>query len=107
MAAVRAENMVLGPEREGHADGGGFLPDGEVGRSGVIVGDTFIGALGFDFVENGFKFPNGAHVPPDVQQVFGGISGQLLLDGPVVSVRRNIGEADNLAGKDFFRLYNN
>ena len=33
VAAVGAEDVVVGRQREGHADGGGLLADGQVGRA--------------------------------------------------------------------------
>ena len=69
VAAVRPEDVVLGPEAERHADGRRFLPDREMGGSGVVVRDRLVRALGLDLVEAGLELADGAHVLPDVQEV--------------------------------------
>src|ERR1051325_6725719 len=74
-------------------------------RSGMIVGHTSIRALGLDLVENRFEFPNGAHVEPDIQEVFRRVTCQFLLQSLVVRIYRHIAKTYRFAGKDFFRLY--
>ena len=69
MAAVRAEDVVVGREREGHADGRGFLPDGKMGRAEMIVLDALVNALDLDLVEDGFELADGGHVLPDGEEV--------------------------------------
>ena len=105
VAAVRAENMVLGSQRESHTDGGGFLSDGEVRRTGVIVGDALIGALGLDLVENGFEFADAAHVPPDIQEVFGRIRGALFFESLPIRIYGNGRKSQSVTGKNLFGFY--
>src|SRR5262249_27831035 len=64
VAAVRSEDVILGAESESHPDGRGLLANGKMSRAGVIVGYGLVGAFGFDLVEAGLKFANGAHVLP-------------------------------------------
>ena len=70
VAAVRAEDVVVGRQRERHADRRRLLPDREVRRSGVVVRDALVRALGLDLVEDRLELPDGAHVLPDVQEIF-------------------------------------
>ena len=42
VAAVRAVDVVVRRQREGHADGGRFLADGEMRGSEMIVGDALV-----------------------------------------------------------------
>ena len=104
VTAMRSKDMVVGSKRERHAYGRGLLADREVGGAGVIVGEAFVCAFGFDLVENGFEFPNRAHVLPHIQEVCSGISGKFFGDGLVVRIHRNVGEVDGFSGKDFFRF---
>ncbi len=63
-----------GVRRKGHAHGGRLLPDGQVSGAGVVVGDAPVGALDLDLVEDGLELADGAHVAPDVQEVFGRVA---------------------------------
>jgi hypothetical protein len=104
VAAMRAEDVVLGHERKGHADCRCFLPDREVRGTGVGVGHSLVRPLGFDLLESGLELANGAHVAPDVHQVLGRVFRKLLLDRLVVRVDRNRGEGDRLPREDSIRF---
>ncbi len=71
---MRAEDVIVGRQRERHADRRRFLADREVRGTGVIVGDALVGALRLDLVEHGLELADGAHVLPDVQQVLGRVA---------------------------------
>jgi hypothetical protein len=104
VAAVRAEDEVVGTERKSHSDGGRLLSDREVGRPGVRVGRATVDALRLDLAENGLEFPDRAHVLPDGEELGGRIGGHILVDRPVVRVYRNRREGDGLSRKNALGL---
>src|ERR1035438_4926138 len=89
MAAMRSKNIILGAEEKCHAHGGRFLPDGKVGRTGMVVRHAFVRALDLDFVQDRLKLANCAHVLPDMEKVLGGVTGELILRRAVVSIDRD------------------
>ena len=82
MAAVRAVDVVVGSQRERHADRARLLPDGKVGGARMVVCDSLIGPLDLDLVEDRFELADGAHVLPDAQQ----IRGRVLLEVRLVGI---------------------
>ena len=96
MAAVGAEDVVIGGQREGHPHRRRLLADGEMGGTGVVVGDAAVGALELDLVEDRLELPDRAHVPPDVQEVLGRVARPLLLHGLPVGVDRDVIEVDDV-----------
>ena len=70
VAAVAAEDEVVGVEIVSHTYGCSFLACGKVGRTGVVVFNTVVAARGLDQIEHGLELADGEHVAVDVQQVF-------------------------------------
>jgi hypothetical protein len=50
-------------------------------------------------------FPDGAHVPPDGQQIVRREAGQLFLDGRLVGVDLDLGEANPVSRKHLVGVY--
>ena len=70
VAAVAAEDEVVGVEVVSHTYGCGFLPCGKVCRTGIVVFHAVVAARGLDQIEHGLELADGEHVAVDVQQVF-------------------------------------
>ena len=107
MAAVRTKNKIFGPEGKGHADRGRFLSDRQMSRSGVVIRNTLIGALGLDFVEDGFELTDRAHVLPDLQKICRGVVPQFLFERAIVSVDGDFRHLDLRLGKNILRFDDN
>jgi hypothetical protein len=107
VAAVRAEDVVVGRERKRHPDRRRFLPDREMGRPGMGVGDPLVRAFRLDLLQRRLELANAAHVLPDVQQIGSGEARRLLRDRFVVRVQWNVSETNGLFDKDLLRLYDN
>jgi hypothetical protein len=105
VAAVRAVNMVVGSQRERHADGGRLLSDRQVRRAGVIISHALKRSLDLNFIQNGFELPNRAHVLPDGQEVFARIARPFFLRRALISIHLNVGQMDRPFGKYLFRFY--
>ncbi len=97
--------MVFGSESECHADRGGFLANGKMGRPGMMVREASVCAPELGFVEDGFEFADGAHIAPDAQEVIRREKLQLFGDRLLVGVNRNIGEMDRAPGERRGRIY--
>ncbi len=69
VAAVRAEDVVLGAQEIGLADGGRFLADRQVRRAPVVVLDALVVAFLLDAVEHGLELADDRHVAVDAHQV--------------------------------------
>ncbi len=104
VAAVRAEDVVVGRQRERHADRRGLLANREVGRPRVVVGHALVGALRLDLVEHRLELPDAAHVAPDVHEIICRERGALLGKRLRVRVDRDVAEPDRRSRKDFVRL---
>ena len=102
VAAVRAINVVVGSQCEGHADGGRFLPDRKMGGTGVVVCNSAIRPFELDLIEDGLELADGAHVLPYGQQ-FGHRERPQIRS---VGVDWNIRKMDGAPGKYFFRFNN-
>ena len=95
VAAVRAEDEIVGRQVEGHADRRRFLADREVGRAAVVVLDAFVDAFLLDAVEHGLELADGDHVAVDAHQVVRAILLGLGLRVGHVGVDRNLGRAQH------------
>ena len=102
VTAMRSENVIIGSQRECHAYGCRFLPNRKVRGTGVIVSDPLVGAGGLELLQNGFKFADRTHLPPDLQELFARVHRQFFPDGLVICVHRNIGEVNCSRRKCFF-----
>ena len=94
VAPVRAVDVIVRRQQKGHPHGGGFLPDRQVGRSEMIVGNAAIDPLRLDLVQDDLELADGGHVLPDGQEVPRREDRPLLRDRPGVGVDRNVGEPD-------------
>src|SRR5215469_9899473 len=103
---MRSENVTLGRQGKRHADGGRLLTDRQMSGAGVMVGESFVCALGFNFVENRFEFANGAKIPPDVQQILARVRLDFLGHALGIGVDGNGSELDGFAGEHPLRLDN-
>ncbi len=107
VAPVRAVDVIVRRQEEGHPDGGGLLSDRQVGRPEMIVGDAFVQPLRLDLAQDGLELPDGGHVPPDGQEVLGGEDRPLLCDGLAVGVDRDVGKPDAVFRQQRFGLEDN
>ena len=94
VTAVAAENVVLGAERQGSADGRAFLPDREVRRPAIGVLDPAIGAARLEFTEHRFEFAHDQHVAQHVDQEPIAAPRAFVGQRPGVGMHRNRGESD-------------
>ncbi|MPN41413.1 hypothetical protein SDC9_188959 [bioreactor metagenome] len=96
MAAVVAEHKVFGFQQITLPHRRGFLPDIQMGGTGIHVVDAVIVFRGANRHEHIFKFPDVTHVPIDAQQVFPAVTSrvQFLLHGPFVLKHRDIVKVD-------------
>ena len=69
VAAMGAEDEVIGSQVIGHAHRRRLLADGEVGRPLVLVGNALVDTLVLDPVQHGFEFADEDHVAVDAHQV--------------------------------------
>ena len=90
VAAVGAKGVVVHREVEGLADRRSFLAHGKVRRAGMVVGDAIVLARGLDQVDHGFELAQQEHIPVDVQELLAGEVAQLVLDGLLVSIQRDV-----------------
>ncbi len=106
VAAMGSEDVIVGRQRKRHPHCRRLLPDRQMGRPGMVVGHALVGALGLDLLKRRLELPNSAHVPPDVQQILDRVLLELLRDGLVVGVERNLGETDGFPREHALRLDN-
>ena len=94
VAAVAAEDVVLGAERQGRADCGAFLPDREVRRPAISVLDPAIGAARLEFTEHRLEFAHDQHVAQHLDQEPIAAPRAFVGQRPGVGMHRNRGESD-------------
>ncbi len=107
MASVRTENEIFRRQRKSHSHRGRFLSDRQMRRSGVVIRNALVSALGLDFVQDGFELADRAHVLPNMQKIFGGVIAQFLLQRAVVGIDGDVGQMDLRLGKNLSRFNNN
>ena len=69
VAAVRAECQIVYIKRVSLADRRSLLSDGQVRRTGVVVCNAVVLALGLDLVEHRLELADDAHIAVDAQQI--------------------------------------
>ena len=106
MASVGTENEIFRRQRKGHSHRGRFLSDRQMRGSCVVIRNALVGALGLDFIQDGFELPDRAHVPPHMQEIFGGVIAQFLLQRAVVGIDGDVGQMDLRLGKNLSRFNN-
>ena len=79
-------------QRQRRADRRPLLPERQMGRSLVDIGDVGIAALGLERAEHGLEFPHDHHVAQDVGHRCGAARRQFLAEGPGIGVERNARE---------------
>ena len=89
VTAMTAVDVVFDIQQIGLADGGGFLADGQMGRTAVVVGDALVGALELHFVQHVLEAADDHHVALDALEVVFAEVLQLILDRLVVLVHRD------------------
>ena len=101
MGAVAAEDEVVGIQAVSHADGSGLLSGGQVGGTGVVVGDAVVAARGLDEIEHRLELADGEHVAVDMEEVFLGEVAflELVLDRLLILHHRNFRELDLMFGR--------
>ena len=85
VAAMRAEDEVVGRQVVGLSDHRRLLADGEMGRATMVVFDALVDALFLDAVEHGLELANDDHVAIDAAQILRPVLGDL---------RRRVGDID-------------
>ena len=104
MAAVRAENLVCGPEGHGTADGGGLLPDGQVRRPFIDIFDAAIGACRLEGVKHALELADHKHMPQGGAQPVLAPPPDLGREIALVGVHRNVGEAHHVSAVGLARI---
>ena len=104
MAAVGAEDEVVGGQMERLADGRGFLAHGQVSGAGMVVGHALVLAGGLDEVDHGFELAQGQHVAIDGDQLLLGEVAELVLDGLFVLVDGNVLKVNDARRADNIRI---
>ena len=83
--------MVIRTQQEALTHCGGLLPDGQMGRSQVIVLDALVDALRLDLLQHILELPDEKHVLVDPHQGLGAVGLEFLFGGSGVLVERNLG----------------
>ena len=106
MTPVASEDKVFRLQTERLSDRSGLFSDIQVCRAGIHVFDPIEALFRTDGKKHVFKFPDIAHVPPDREQVFFGISSSFdfFLYTSFVGEDRNIRKPDIAFRKNLFRV---
>ena len=99
VASVRTEREVVDIQAVCLTDGRGFLTDGKMRRTGVVVLYTVVFALNLDLIEHGFELTDGPHIVVDTEEILLGIDLLFFFEGLVVPAKRNAVEVDITGGK--------
>ena len=98
MAAVGAENLVLGTKRHGTADGGRLLPNRQVRRPLVEIFDAAITSRRFEGMQHAFEFANHQHVAQRFAKPVIAPTASLGLDILTVGVNGDVAETQAIGG---------
>ena len=104
MAAMGAEDVVLGRQRKRHADCGGFLANGQMRRTQMVVAHALEDAFQLDLIQREFKLANDAHIAVDIEKLVPRVNGGLLLECLAVGIQIDVPELNPGAGKYLLRL---
>ena len=101
---MRTKDKIVGRQIVGLAHRRGFLADGEMGGTAVVVLDPFVDAFLLDAVQHGFKLADDDHVVEDALQVVGAILGDLGRRVGDVGVDGNLRRGQRLWLTNFGRV---